>query len=103
MTSRRTTMRRTRGLVWLFALFATAQLSAAPLPDLRWRLLGPLRSGWSTCATGACAFIPCRARRGAAPSASRYRMASRTGTFGGPRHGGSTSSSSPSWVSTAGA
>src|SRR5437867_4035685 len=73
MTSRLLTMRRTSGLVWLFAHFAAAQiaaaqmatprpaaarLSAAPsapgasLPDLRWRLLGPLRSGWSTCATG---------------------------------------------------
>ena len=62
MTTRRTTVRRTRGLVWLFAFFAVAasavarfaaaQVAAAPLPDLRWRLLGPLRSGWSTCATG---------------------------------------------------
>ncbi len=77
MTSRRTTTRRARGLVWLLALFAAAQMTSVrfaatqitlapgvpdttglpggwppPLPELRWRLLGPLRSGWSTCATG---------------------------------------------------
>jgi photosystem II stability/assembly factor-like uncharacterized protein len=62
MTTRRTTMRRTRGLVGLLAFVAAAlaavtfaaapPASNAPLPDLRWRLIGPLRSGWSTCATG---------------------------------------------------
>jgi photosystem II stability/assembly factor-like uncharacterized protein len=63
MTTRRTTMRRARGLVGLLALIVAAALAAvafaaappasnASLPDLRWRLIGPLRSGWSTCATG---------------------------------------------------
>src|SRR5262245_58067223 len=71
------TSRRVRGWVSLCALvaagFAGARLAGTParadgadaspvsvspsadgvaLPDLRWRLLGPLRSGWSTCATG---------------------------------------------------
>jgi len=57
MTSRRKASRPTRGLVWSLVLLAAAQVTAvqvtaAPLPDLRWRLIGPLRSGWSTCATG---------------------------------------------------
>jgi photosystem II stability/assembly factor-like uncharacterized protein len=52
------TTRRASGFAWLPALFAAALFAAAAfasgdsLPDLRWRLLGPLRSGWSTCATG---------------------------------------------------
>lgn len=57
MTSGPTVNRRARGLVWLLALLAAfrcagVSITAAPLPDLSWRLLGPLRSGWSTCATG---------------------------------------------------
>jgi len=81
MTTRRVTTRRTptrcmptrrtRGLAWLLALVTASALTAAAfpaattaraasgapsddksLPDLSWRLIGPLRSGWSTCATG---------------------------------------------------
>ncbi len=36
----------------VIALLISSLATAAPLPDLQWRLLGPFRAGWSTMASG---------------------------------------------------
>ena len=56
--------RRTRAAVWSAFLACASGAALFALPpeatqDLHWRLLGPMRGGWSTCVEGVAGRLHC--------------------------------------------